>query len=209
MKVREQLVLQAILIIFYTVGLCGVLIAEQPTDFLALTPLNLLLSFGVLLYANRSNFKKLVALFLLIPIGYGIELIGVQTGLLFGNYAYGANLGPTIAGVPPIIGLNWSMLIAACFAFTSSWFTNNYFWQALIVASLMTLLDVFIEPVAIKSNFWSWQNGIIPFYNFVCWFILSFVIALVYGRKIKDHANKIDLTLFFCLTFFFLTLSFF
>lgn len=208
MKVREQLVLQAILIIFYTVGLCGVLIAEQPTNFLALTPFNLLLSFAVLLYANRSNFKKLIALMSIIPIGYVIELIGVHTGVLFGNYTYGTNLGPTIAGVPPIIGLNWSMLIAACFAFTTGWFKNNL-WQAFLVAILMTLIDVFIEPVAIKSNFWSWQNGVIPLYNFVCWFILSFVIALVYGRKIEDHANKIDLTLFFCISMFFLTLSFF
>jgi len=208
MQFREQSVLQATLIIFYSVGLCGAILAEHPLDFLRLTPLNLLLSFAVLLYANRSNLQKIWALILIIPVGYAIEFVGVHTGVLFGSYTYGANLGFKLAGIPPIIGINWAMLVAACFAVVSRLITHKLI-QALLVSLLMTLMDVFIEPVAIQADFWSWHNGIIPLYNYVCWFILAFVIALIYGRKVDDHANKIDLTLFFCLMVFFLTLSFF
>ena len=39
------------------------------------------------------------------------EAIGVNTGLLFGTYEYGANLGFKIFGVPLIIGVNWTVLI--------------------------------------------------------------------------------------------------
>ena len=38
------------------------------------------------------------------------ETIGVNFGILFGDYEYGENLGFKIFGVPFLIGINWIVL---------------------------------------------------------------------------------------------------
>ena len=38
------------------------------------------------------------------------EFLGVNYGYIFGNYAYGSNLGYKIGGVPVMICVNWVIL---------------------------------------------------------------------------------------------------
>ena len=40
-----------------------------------------------------------------------LEIIGVKTGLIFGEYIYGNTLGFKVAEVPLIIGFNWLFVI--------------------------------------------------------------------------------------------------
>ena len=37
----------------------------------------------------------------------------------------------------------------------------------------MVLLDVMIEPVAIRLDFWHWQAGDIPTQNYLMWFVVA------------------------------------
>ena len=53
-------------------------------------------------------------------------------------------------------------------------------------ARICTLLDVLIEPVAIKLDYWSWENNVIPLQNYVMWFIVSFVIQLIITKSKID-----------------------
>ncbi|HET8970310.1 MAG TPA: carotenoid biosynthesis protein, partial [Candidatus Nanopelagicales bacterium] len=43
-------------------------------------------------------------------IGLAVEVLGVHTGLPFGEYAYTGRLGPAVLGVPVVIALAWAMM---------------------------------------------------------------------------------------------------
>jgi putative membrane protein len=40
-----------------------------------------------------------------------LEVVGVKTGLIFGEYKYGSTLGIKLFEVPLIIGFNWVFVI--------------------------------------------------------------------------------------------------
>ena len=62
-----------------------------------------------------------IAVFLIaFAIGFSAELIGVHSGMLFGNYSYGNNLGLKLAEVPLIIGINWGVLAVTSASITET-----------------------------------------------------------------------------------------
>ena len=84
---------QIILGILYTVGVFGYL-SSYSTQFANLTCLNLLISlFAVLYYQPIKDAKFYFVCFSIYLISFCTELIGVNTGLIFGNYSYGDVLG--------------------------------------------------------------------------------------------------------------------
>src|SRR5210317_2015499 len=99
-----------VLIIFHVIGL--VLFLYVP-EFVKLSYMNIALC-GLLVFLDKNiTAKGLVAALVVIAGGFAVELIGVQTGLLFGEYAYGSALGPKLMGVPLIIGVNWLAIVLA------------------------------------------------------------------------------------------------
>lgn len=84
--------------------------------------------------------------------GYLIELIGIITGLIFGEYAYGSGLGLKLFDVPLIIGLNWAILVFATAALTQQFLWPTWL-KATLAATLMVAYDFFLEPVAINFDF--------------------------------------------------------
>lgn len=167
-----------ILILFITVGAIG-LMTPYHKVFEGLSFYNLLLNFLLLaisLKSNLSRFNLIIAILFL--IGFVAEIIGVQTSLLFGNYYYLTNLGPKIYGVPLIIGINWAILSIGAWVIISEFFEHRVL-RIILASFLMVFFDLLMEPVAIKLNFWKWENGIIPLYNFACWFIISLIQMIV------------------------------
>jgi putative membrane protein len=60
-------------------------------------------------------------------IGFITEWIGVNTGMLFGQYTYGSVMGWGLGGVPFTIGCNWFVVVyASCVA---SNLVINYFFK--------------------------------------------------------------------------------
>ena len=200
-------ILISVLIIFYTVGAVGILLEASREQFLSLSFFNLLLSFTILLL-GREKRSSIFYLFVAIcyVTGIVVEWIGVHTGLLFGEYAYGKNLGLKIMDIPLIIGVNWAMLVFTSGSFVAHLKQANWL-KAMISAGLMTGLDAIMEPVAIKSDFWQWEGGVIPFYNYVCWFFISWALLWI-GFKLKlIESNKVSKALFILLTVFFTILN--
>ncbi len=204
---KRQSILIAVLVIFYSVGIVGASIPLYRDSFLSLSSWNLLLSFVVAFIALE---EKTLNIHLFIIGCYFIsmfaEWIGTSTGILFGNYWYGNNLGPKFFGVPLIIGVNWWLLLAGSHAI-SSFIKIKGFLKALISAGLMTLMDVLIEPVAIKSDFWHWENNTIPLYNYFCWFIIALFLHLILQRVDKEKPNKVHAILFLIMALFFIVLN--
>lgn len=203
----KQVLLIGLLIIFYTVGVVGLSIEEYRSNFLSLSFFNLALSFALLLMGrNLQSLRLYVFIFFAFVVGVGVELIGVHTGYLFGDYAYGESLGVKFYDVPIIIGINWGMLVIISASVTQR-FQMNKFLQAVVASLFMLLLDVLIEPVAVESDYWTWEGDVIPLFNFVCWFGVALLLQFVYFGLNLAEKNKVA-TALYCIQFmFFLILN--
>jgi putative membrane protein len=191
-----------VLVILYAVGTISMLVPALRPLVLPLSGYNLFFSFLILLNAYRWNKALLIGSAVIFILGFFSEWIGVHTGLLFGRYWYGMNLGPKLSGVPFIIGINWAMLTILASGISVKW-TKNITFQALIAAGLMTGIDVLMEPIAIRNDYWHWHKGVIPLYNYLCWFVISFIGNLVLIKIAKPNLNNTSLVLFILISLFF------
>ncbi|OKL40870.1 carotenoid biosynthesis protein [Pontibacter flavimaris] len=181
----------AILVIFHAVGFWGLLFSGRPTYFQNLTPMNLLLT-NTLLFAFHRRWNAAFILFAVVvwAVGFFSEVLGVHTGLLFGEYTYGAAMGLKVWEVPLLIGLNWLMLVYSTGHISN--YTRLPWWaKALLGTLLMLLLDFFIEPVAMRFDFWDWQGGQIPLSNFVGWFLVALGLQVYFQRAAIYKKNRL------------------
>ena len=90
--------------LFHFSGLLGILFIDREL-FLETTPINLFITF-LLLFVNLPEINRGVAIAASVAfvVGMGVELLGVNYGLIFGQYVYGNNLGVKLGGVPLLIG---------------------------------------------------------------------------------------------------------
>jgi putative membrane protein len=171
-------------------GIVGVCLGYRDW-FISKTPLNLILGV-VLLYWNfppKNAWRSWMTWLGVYLIGMSVELIGVNTGLLFGSYHYGENLGIKVFGVPFLIGVNWVVLTFLT-AHISKRFIPNKWLAILFGAVLMVALDFFIEPTAPIFDFWSWEIGYAPIRNFIDWFAISFLLQLIVKNDRSEEASS-------------------
>ncbi len=180
----------AILVILYVVGIVG-LGSSSREWFLAATPLTLVISAGLLL-ANHLEWNRwaVSAVVTAAIVGFLVEVVGVQTGLIFGEYAYGATLGAKLWAVPLVIGLNWLLLTYTTGALTARLRLPKVL-QAALAAAAMTALDVLIEPIAMAFDFWQWSGGVVPMQNYIAWFLVSFALLLLFQYLRFDKRNPL------------------
>src|SRR5690606_7418804 len=128
-----------------------------------------------------------------------------HTGLLFGNYTYGASLGTKVWDVPLLIGLNWLMLVYAT-GHLANLTRLHWFGKALLGALLMVLLDFFLEPVAVAFDFWNWQGGIIPWSNFAGWLVVALLLHIYFQRAPIYKENRLAPYVYLVQVIFFVSL---
>lgn len=179
------------LTIIYIVGIIGICSPFQ-YYFLILTPINLLLTFFFIVKAHKNlNLENIVVFTILILTTWTIEAIGVNTGEVFGNYEYGKVLGFKIFSTPPMIGINWAILVLGTGYWLKSIKIKNTLLFSFLGAIIMTILDILIEPVAIKLDFWHWKTQTPPLQNYLAWFIISFLIFILFPKKYFNTKNDI------------------
>lgn len=174
---RVLIVAAVLLSAFYVVGFIGLSdpLGERYSEFLSLTPLNLVMTTAVLLGFHRGwSLSFVISALLVMLTGFFMEVAGVHTGLVFGEYAYGKTLGWKLIDVPLTIGLNWFLLVYLIAVVLDR--LRDPWVFALAGALMMTVLDVLIEPVAIRLDFWSWSGNSIPLQNYIAWYLLSLVL---------------------------------
>lgn len=198
----------AVAIIFHAVGIVGLVFFKSDL-ILSTSWFHLLLMAGLISYSIGYNFRWNYVLFFLIAFltGMGVEWYGTATGELFGNYSYGKVLGPSFRGVPYIIGINWFVLMYCCGTTVNLVFdklyekfkdtvpikrnTLNAFSIVIDGAFLAVITDFFLEPAAVKLGYWQWLgDGTIPFYNYVCWFVVSALLLAAF-RLLKVYTRNI------------------
>lgn len=207
MKLRDRkYLMHSILINAHLCGIIGIL-SPYKDLFLLATPINLLLS-TIIVYFHHSDYNKqfISFSFLIFLAGFFLEVAGVKTGKIFGEYHYGSTLGFKILDVPPVMGLNWLVLIY-CAGVMFNKLKLHFVIKSLLGAALLTFLDLFIEPIAIKYDFWIWAAPTVPIQNYVTWFIASFVFLCVFYNLQFNKSNKMAFTLYFVQLGFFIILN--
>ena len=213
----------AIAVLFHTIGLVGLLFFDK-AFFLAATPINLLLSFALLIWTQTNkNLFFLLFLIACFVVGIAVEIIGINTGILFGDYTYGNVLGPKVQHVPLLIGINWFLIIYCCGIsihtllmkainrIAADTGKNPMALKSLSViidgATLAVFFDWLMEPVAVKLGYWVWNgDGSIPMFNYICWFVVSLLLLTIFHLAKFNKQNKFAVNLLLIQLMFFLLL---
>lgn len=157
--------------------------------------------------------------------GICVEIAGVNTNILFGDYHYTSILGAGSYGVPFIIGVNWFIVIYCCGCVTfnfEEWLLKRFipdgthfssllqiFSFAIDAALLTVFFDWVLEPAAIKLNLWEWEGDKIPLYNYVCWFFISTGLMVLFRKLNFKKDNIFALHLLIIQILFFLSIEIF
>lgn len=124
--------------------------------------------------------------------GFFVEVAGVNTGLIFGEYSYGSGLGWKMFNTPLMIGLNWVLLV-----YTSAAVLQSIGWKTPAViaggATMMLIYDLILEQVAPLMDMWTWTGSGVPVQNYVAWWIIAAMMQwLVAANRLKFN-NKLAL----------------
>ena len=205
----------ATIAIIYAVGIAGFMIPSLNPLFIWLTPINITGAFIIAwIFHKKWEFNHVLMIALLGVLGFFIEYAGVATKAIFGAYHYGKTLGSGLpvssngksAGyIPYLIGLNWAAMIFYSSSILAARIKNKW-GTAFLGASIMTIYDYFLEPVAVRYDFWHWESKHIPVQNYIAWFAISFFMHLVLNMAAKPIKNRMATALFFIQFAFFLIL---
>ncbi len=155
------------------------------------------LIFSLLHASYFIGWKKTLIFFIITAgVSWGYEQMGVETGMIYGNYHYTDFLGEKIGHVPIIIPLAWFMMIYPSYIIANIIFSKNpiihqskilkIILLSLLSAWVMTAWDFVVDPYLSGPtvNAWVWEDGGayfgIPIHNFFGWMLTTFSIYLIY-----------------------------
>ncbi len=170
---RYHPTIRTVLVLAYAAGIIGLQLPALATYFRPLSPFTLISSLVVLLLYH-GDWRPAFWIYAVVAVlaGYLIEVAGVHTGLIFGEYAYGWGLGVQLWAVPPVIGINW-LTLSYCCGSVCDRFQAPAWVKVMVASTIMVALDFFIEPVAVALDFWTWFGQPVPVQNYVGWWLVS------------------------------------
>lgn len=208
---KEEKEVRKFFIIFYIIGFLGITIPYTRNLFIFLTPFALLISFAfiILFHQEKINAKIIIVLISIFCTGFFIEVIGVNTGMIFGSYSYGKGLGLKLLRTPLIIGINW-LLLVYCTASIFEKLPVSVFFKILFASLLMVMYDLIMEQVAPHLQMWFFDGGKVPLKNYLSWFIISILMHSIIKLTGVKTTNKLADLIFYCqLSFFGILFLFF
>ncbi len=123
---------------------------------------------------------------------WGIELVGVLTGLPYGEFSYGVELGPMLFDLVPLglpvfyfpILLNSYLLVLLFLG------TGSLPRRFVLTVGTVLALDLILDPGAVALGFWGWEDpgayyGV-PAINYLGW-LLSGSVAIAILQFSFDH----------------------
>jgi len=196
-----------IIAVFHIVGLVGFLVPATHPYFMKMVPFHLLLMFAIIVFTYNGDVKRL-SLFVcgVFLCGWLVEVLGVHTGKIFGSYYYGDTLGYKIAAVPLLMGVNWVILIFSIGQMMKSLKVRNSILASLLGALLLIIFDFFMEPVAMKFDYWQWDWHEVPLQNYIAWFIVSVILLKFYYALGLKQQKYIGTAMFVAQLIFFVVL---
>ena len=204
-------VAQGLVLLFHLTGFIGLAFSRDKSFYLHYTPLTLLLTAALLgAFQPERNVAFWLFVFQTFVLGFVAEVVGTNTGQLFGSYTYGATLGYGVApgpewrAVPLLIGLNW-VVVTYLAGTLAAYLPAPSFVRVLVGAALMVGFDLCLEPVAGRYDFWHWTGELVPLRNFRDWFLLALLLQVLFVRSPFPKRNPlVPLVYLVQLLFFFL-----
>lgn len=205
---KKEFEIKLFIPIFYAVGILGMLVPLLFPLFIKLVPFALILSFLTLAVFHRNSLKSVIVFYAIYLLGFAVEVIGVNTGLLFGDYTYGNSLGIKLLSTPIIIGLNWLLLVYITASVFERFKIPNLA-KIVLASSLMVGYDFILEQVAPRLDMWKFSDGVVPLQNYLVWFNFSIILhSLIKIFRINTE-NRLALIILISQFVFFLVLAIF
>ncbi len=208
MVLNRTVICSFIIILFHLVGLYGFLTPELSELFIDLVPFHLLLMLLLLIFSIKERSSHILLFAgIIFTAGFLIELIGVNTDAIFGSYTYGKALGIKLWQTPLLIGINWLILVYCTGVFLEQFKMKNRFLFSLLGALILLSLDILIEPVAMRFDYWTWDGSVIPVQNYLAWFLFSGLMLWIFSSMSFNKQNKAAVVLLFSQFIFFAILN--
>lgn len=175
-----------IIYIYFFAGVVWHLIPATKEIVVPFTSYGLYIFSILLLIVERNNLSLISILWFLFIVvtTFFIEVLGVKTGKVFGDYTYGNVLGIKILEVPVLIALNWGFVLIGIYSFVNKIKISSGFLKMVLISLVIVLFDLVLEPIAIKLNYWNWDQGYVPVQNYIAWFLIALYFSLV-GMSFK------------------------
>ena len=177
--------------------------------FLGYTPLYLFLALVIiLLHFNQFNAGVILLLVITFVLGFVVEILGLNFGLIFGNYSYGQNLGFMCFGVPLMMSVILILLIIIKSDIPRI-VSKNILETTLVASALITALHMIIEISATRFDFWEFDDRVVTIQNYLIWFGTAFIANMVYQyfkvgfKKIISAQANVSNVIFFSIFLFF------
>ena len=191
-KVKQYIITIAALLVVYWLFYNGLSISEKAFDYAKYLWVVFIASPIAILVFHKSWRAKFINSFGLVALlGFGVQVLAEQ---LLGSFHYDEMLGLRLFDTPIIIGLNWAIITYCALNITAPIKKDNS-TRYLATAVLMVGVDIFLEPFAVRYNLWHWGAESAPFYNFILWFGVSLVFAVIMGPNIK-RANPMAMIIY-------------
>jgi len=192
--------------IFFTVGIFGLGIPWSRQIFIRLVPLTFIVCLVILGIADQTRNRRLYWVSIIIFLaGWLVEVLGVNTGVIFGQYGYSLHMGPALFGTPFVMGISWLMMLYLTVAVVQG-ITMHPWYRTVLAAVLMVGFDFLLEPAAIWMKMWFWEGGKVPVLNYMTWFLVSLALASLFPLFRIRIRNRIALNLYVAQMVFFLLL---
>ena len=187
--------------LFHVSGIIGI-IYTNTSWFIGQTPINLILSFSLLLINTKLSKSTLLLFIGCFTVGMIAEIVGVRYGFLFGDYTYGSVLGIKLMEVPLLMGFIWCTLVFITGSI-AQFFTDSFWIKCFVGVGLMLTLDLVMEPIAPVLDFWTFADGVASFHNYVGWALVAFPLQIAF------HKFKIEIEGAYSLNLYILQFLFF
>ena len=136
-------------------------------------------------------------------LGFAVEVLGVHTGVPFGSYAYSDDLGPRLFGVPPLVGLAWTMLAWPA-AIAARRLVDGRLARVVVGAWALAAADVFLDPQLVATGAWRWRDptphlpGVtdVPLTNFAGWLLVAVVLSAGLQAFAGDGDDRVVLGIY-------------
>lgn len=130
-------------------------------------------------------------------IGYGLEVLGVHTGLPFGGYSYTDAFAPLLLRVPLIMIGAWAILSAYVNRYMTV-FSQNVLARILVGSVCLVIIDLVLDPAAVgPMRLWEWHSSGryfgIPWTNFAGWFFASILVLWALQTDVADWCASASL----------------
>ena len=178
-------VVGAVLLVASREGLLPALLSYNPVLILLGTlVMRSPLVAGVLPLVDR---RALLGLTVLVGYAYAIEIVGVLTGIPYGEFTYAIDLGPMLAGVVPLglpvffmpLVLNGYLL---CLLLLGKRAERTAIRLLSVIATVLAI-DLVLDPGAVAIGFWTYPAGGlyygVPWTNYAGW-VLSATVSVAF-----------------------------